>query len=130
GRAAARASSTMTDLSSGSRTMTATTSHAPLTSLTEEEALFRDGVREFAQAEIAPRARAMDAAGRYDEDLLPKLFEMGLMGIDVPASLGGAGGTFFQSCLAVEQISRADAAVGVLVVVQSTLVYHTRAKYG
>jgi len=110
--------------------MTVTSTGAPLTVLTEDEALFRDGVSEFAQAEIAPRARAMDAAGRYDEDLLPKLFEMGLMGIDIPASLGGAGGTFFQSCLAVEQISRADAAVGVLVDVQNTLVNNAIAKYG
>lgn len=92
-----------------------------LTMLTEEEQMFRDAVREFAQAEIAPRAHAMDKSGEYDADLLPKLFEMGLMAIDVPESYGGAGGTFFQSCLAVEEISRADAAVGVLVDVQNTL---------
>jgi len=109
--------------------MAVTLARTPLTVLTDDEALFRDTVSEFAQAEIAPRARAMDAAGRYDEALLPKLFEMGLMGIDVPESLGGAGGTFFQSCLAVEQISRADAAVGVLVDVQNTLVNNAIAKY-
>ena len=64
----------------------------------------------------------MDAAGRYDPALLPKLFEMGLMGIDVPEAYGGSGGSFFQACLAVEELSRADAAVGVLVDVQNTLV--------
>src|SRR5262249_1050417 len=94
----------------------------PLTTLTEAEALFRDTVRDFAQGEIAPLARAMDAAGKYDPRILPKLFEMGLMGIDVPEAYGGAGGSFFQACLAVEELSRADAAVGVLVDVQNTLV--------
>ena len=92
-----------------------------LTMLTEEEAMFRDAVREFAQSEVAPRAHAMDKQGHYDEDLIPKLFEMGLMAVDVPDSYGGAGGTFFQSCIAVEELSAADAAVGVLVDVQNTL---------
>jgi len=94
----------------------------PLTHLTLEETAFRDAVREFAEREVAPRARAMDEAGRYDPELLPKLFEMGLMGIGIPESYGGAGGSFFSSCLAVEEISRADAAVGILVDVQNTLV--------
>jgi acyl-CoA dehydrogenase len=115
--------------STGEPTMT-TTSPAPLTVLTEEETLFRDSVRQFAEAEIAPHASAMDKAGRYDLELLPKLFEMGLMGIDVPESYGGAGGTFFQSCLAVEEISRADAAVGVLVDVQNTLFNNAIERYG
>ncbi len=95
---------------------------SPLTVLSEDETLFRDSVNEFAQSEIAPLARAMDTAGRYDPAVLTKLFEMGLMGIDVPEAYGGAGGTFFQACLAVEELSRADAAVGVLVDVQNTLV--------
>jgi butyryl-CoA dehydrogenase/short/branched chain acyl-CoA dehydrogenase len=95
---------------------------SPLTVLSDEEALFRDTVHDFAQAEIAPKARAMDASGRYDPALLAKLFEMGLMGIDVPEAYGGAGGSFFQACLAVEELSRADGAVGVLVDVQNTLV--------
>lgn len=92
-----------------------------LTALSEEETLFRDTVRDFAAAEIAPRSKEMDRNGRYDPDLLAKLFEMGLLGIDVPEEYGGAGGTFFQSILAVEEISRADAAVGVWVDVQNTL---------
>jgi alkylation response protein AidB-like acyl-CoA dehydrogenase len=95
---------------------------SPLTVLSEDETLFRDSVHAFAQSEIAPLARAMDTAGRYDASVLPKLFEMGLMGIDVAEAYGGAGGTFFQACLAVEELSRADAAVGVLVDVQNTLV--------
>ena len=110
--------------------MTTNTAPGPLTVLTEEESLFRDSVRQFAEAEIAPHAAAMDKAGRYDSDLLPKLFGMGLMGIDVPETCGGAGGTFFQSCLAVEEISRADAAVGVLVDVQNTLFNNAIERYG
>jgi butyryl-CoA dehydrogenase/short/branched chain acyl-CoA dehydrogenase len=86
---------------------------SPLTVLTEEEALFRDSVREFAQAEIAPIARSMEAAGQYEPALISKLFEMGLMGIDIAEEYGGSGGSFFQACLAVEELSRADAAVGV-----------------
>ena len=103
---------------------------SPLTVLTEEEALFRDSVREFAQAEIAPIARAMEAAGQYEPALLPKLFEMGLMGIDIAEEYGGAGGSFFQACLAVEELSRADAAVGVLVDVQNTLVNNAIGRSG
>ena len=110
--------------------MPTTTAPTPLTVLTEDETLFKDGVRAFAEAEIAPRSAAMDRDGRYDPALLPKLFEMGLMGIDVPESYGGAGGTFFQSCLAVEEISRADAAVGVLVDVQNTLFNNAVRRYG
>ena len=93
----------------------------PLTVLTEEEVMFRDAVRDFAETEIRPRVQKMDEAQRYDDDLIPKMFEMGLMGIEVPEALGGSGGTFFQSILAVEEISAVDAAVGVLVDVQNTL---------
>jgi len=92
-----------------------------LTTLTEDESMFRDAVRSFAEGEVLPRARDMEKKGFYDEALLPSLFEMGLMGIEIPERFGGAGGNFFQSILAVEEISRADAAVGVLVDVQNTL---------
>jgi short-chain 2-methylacyl-CoA dehydrogenase len=101
-----------------------------LTSLTEDEALFRDTVREFARAEIAPLAAEMDHAGRYADGLLPRLFDMGLMAIEVPEVYGGAGGTFFQSILAVEEVSYADAAVGVLVDVQNTLFNAGLLRYG
>jgi alkylation response protein AidB-like acyl-CoA dehydrogenase len=102
----------------------------PLTVLSDEEALFRDTVRDFAAGEIAPRVGAMEAAGRYDDELLPKLFEMGLMGIEIPETWGGAGGTFFQSILAVEEISRIDGAVGVLVDVQNTLFNNALLRWG
>jgi butyryl-CoA dehydrogenase/short/branched chain acyl-CoA dehydrogenase len=72
----------------------------------------------------------MEAEGKYDDDLLPKLFEMGMMGIEIPEKLGGAGSTFFQSILAVEEISRVDAAVGVLVDVQNTLFNNALLRWG
>ena len=95
--------------------------HPALTMLSEEERMFRDAIRDFSQSEIAPRAQAMEQAGTYDDGLLESLFEIGVMGIEIPDSYGGAGGSFFQAVLAVEEISRADAAVGVLVDVQNTL---------
>jgi butyryl-CoA dehydrogenase/short/branched chain acyl-CoA dehydrogenase len=103
---------------------------SPLSVVSEDEALFRDSVHDFAQAEIAPLARAMDTSGHYEPALIAKLFEMGLMGIDVPEAYGGAAGSFFLACLAVEELSRADAAVGVLVDVQNTLVNNAIDKNG
>jgi len=100
---------------------TETAARPALTTLTEEEMMFRDAIRDFAEGEIRPVSQQMEQAGRYDEALLPKLFEMGVMAVDVPEEYGGAGGSFFQSILAVEEISRVDAAVGVLVDVQNTL---------
>ncbi|MDT8340722.1 MAG: acyl-CoA dehydrogenase [Longimicrobiales bacterium] len=101
-----------------------------LSTLSEDETLFRDAVREFAEAELAPRASAMDLAQQMDLDLLPMLFEMGLMGIEIPEALGGAGSTFFTSVLVVEELSRVDPAVGVLVDVQNTLVINAINRWG
>ena len=92
-----------------------------LTQLGEDERLFRDTVRRFATEQIGPLVRRMDEAQQMDAGLIRKLFEMGLMGIEVPEEYGGAGGTFFQAILAVEEISAVDPSVGVLVDVQNTL---------
>jgi short/branched chain acyl-CoA dehydrogenase len=108
----------------------ADTPRPALTMLSEDEQMFRDAIRDFASSEIAPLASEMDAAGQYSEGLVPKLFEMGLMAIDVPEEFGGAGGNFFQAILAVEEISRADAAVGVLVDVQNTLFNNALVRLG
>ena len=94
----------------------------PLTTLTDDERLLRQSVREFALRELAPRARSMDETARMDPALLPQLFELGVMGVEVPEALGGSGGTFFHSLLVVEELSRVDPSVGVLVDVQNTLV--------
>ena len=93
-----------------------------LTHLAEDERLFRDTVRQFSQAEIAPLVRQMDEAQQMDPALLKQLFQLGLMGIEIPEEYGGSAGTFFEAILAVEEISAVDPAVGVLVDVQNTLV--------
>jgi alkylation response protein AidB-like acyl-CoA dehydrogenase len=107
-----------------------TASRPALTSLSEDEQLFRDAVRDFAEAELAERAIHMDEAARMDADLIPMLFEMGLMGIEIPEEHGGAGASFFTSILIVEELSRVDPAVGVLVDVQNTLVINAFNRWG
>jgi len=102
----------------------------PLTLLTEEEQLFRDTVRQFAEASIAPRVSAMDEAARIDPDLIPELFELGLMGVEIPDKWGGAASSFFTSVLVVEELSRIDPSVAVLVDVQNTLVNNCILRYG
>ena len=96
-------------------------SPAALTQLGEDEQLFRDTVRRFATEQITPLVRGMDEAQQMDAALIQKLFGMGLMGIEVPEEYGGAGGSFFQAILAVEEISAVDPSVGVMVDVQNTL---------
>jgi alkylation response protein AidB-like acyl-CoA dehydrogenase len=98
-----------------------TTPH-PLTALTEEETMFREAVRDFARQEVQPRVAAMERAGALDPTLLPQLFELGLMGIEVPVPFGGAGGGMFLTTIAVEELSAVDAAAAICVDVQNTLV--------
>ena len=100
----------------------ATQTSTPLTSLTEDEVLFRDNVRQFADEKVRPLAREMDEKGVFDKALIAQFFQLGLMGIEVPEQYGGAGGKFFEAILAVEELSRADASAGVVVDVQNTLV--------
>jgi alkylation response protein AidB-like acyl-CoA dehydrogenase len=95
---------------------------APLTSLSEDEILFRENVRQFAEEEVRPLAKGMDEKGVFDKSLIEQFFQLGLMGIEVPEQYGGAAGKFFEAILAVEELSRADASAGVVVDVQNTLV--------
>jgi alkylation response protein AidB-like acyl-CoA dehydrogenase len=101
-----------------------------LTTLTDDERLFRDSVRDFADREIRPRVRQMDEAAAIPRDLVDRLFELGVMGIEIPDAHGGSGGTFFHSVLAVEEISRIDPSIGVLVDVQNTLVVNALLRWG
>ncbi len=94
----------------------------PLTSLSEDELLFRDNVRQFADEKVHPLAKEMDEKGVFDKGLIEQFFQLGLMGIEIPEQYGGAGGSFFEAILAVEELSRADASAGVVVDVQNTLV--------
>ncbi len=93
-----------------------------LTTLTEDEELFRSMVREFAEKEIGPHVATMDREMKIEPSLIPKFFELGLMGIEIPEEYGGAGSSFFMASLAVEEISRVDASMGVFMDVQNTLV--------
>ena len=99
----------------------AQSAHPPLTQLSEEESLFYSTVRQFAEGTIAPLVAQMDADQQFAPGLVKQLFDLGLMGIEVPEELGGAGGTFFDAVLAIEAISTVDPAVAVLVDVHNTL---------
>jgi len=102
----------------------------PLTTLSEDEQMFRTSVREFAEGELRPRVAQMDENGKLDPDLIKQCFKLGLMGIETPEEYGGAGATFFSSILGVEELSRVDASVGVLVDVQNTLVNNALIRWG
>lgn len=102
----------------------------PLTYLSEEEELFFKSVKDFAENEIKPNTPKMDEEGKLNPEILPKLFEMGLMGIEIPEKYGGSGGYFFMSILAIQAISQIDPAVAVVVDVQNTLVNNAISRWG
>ncbi len=105
-------------------------SGASLTQLSEEETLFRETVRQFAEEEVAPLVRRMDEEQHLDAGLLRKLFELGLMGIEIPEEFGGSAGSFFDSVLAVEILSAVDPAVALVVDVQNTLAASAVLRWG
>lgn len=102
----------------------------PLTSFSEDEQMFRASVHEFAEGELRKRVEPMEEQGQLDPSLIRQCFELGLMGIETPEEFGGAGGSFFQAILAVEELSRVDASVGVFVDVQNTLVNNALLRWG
>jgi alkylation response protein AidB-like acyl-CoA dehydrogenase len=101
-----------------------------LTELTEDESLLRASVREFAEGRIRPLTRDMDREAKLPRSLVDELFELGIMGIEIPEEFGGAGGTFFHAVLVVEELSRVDPSVGVLVDVQNTLCVNAVLRWG
>ncbi len=106
------------------------TARPALTQFSEDEIAFRDAVRSFAEAEIKPLVTEMDEAAQMKPELVAKLFEMGLMGIETPDKFGGAGSSFTMACIAIEEIGRVDGSVSVLCDVQNTLVTNAVIKYG
>ncbi len=102
----------------------------PLTVLSDDELAFRDAVADFTTGEVRPRVQAMERAAQLDPELIPKYFELGLMGIQVPEEYGGAGGSLMMVTIAVEEISKADAAAAIMVDVQNTLVLFPMLTYG
>jgi len=102
----------------------------PLTTLSDDERLFRDSVYQFADREIRPLVREMDEHAKIPRTLVDKLFDLGVMGIEIPEEQGGGGATFFHSALAVEALSRVDPSIGVMVDVQNTLVINAILRWG
>ncbi len=98
------------------------TSSQPLTTLSEEELMFRDAVREFADEEVRPYVQEMDEAGHFRSEIIPRFFELGLMGIEVPEQWGGTDGSIFLAMLAIEELARVDASAAIYVDVHNTLV--------
>ena len=101
-----------------------------LTTFTEDEKFFYETVKDFAEGEIKPMREQMDVEGKLDPKVLPMLFEMGLMGIEVPEKFGGAESTFFMSIMGIEALSTVDPAVAVVMDVQNTLVNNAFVRYG
>ncbi len=101
-----------------------------LTSLSDEESLFQQSVREFAEQQVRPLTSEMDENGKFSPEILQQFFDLGLMGIEIPEEYGGQGGTFFNAILAVEELSRVDASAGVIVDVQNTLVNNALLRWG
>ena len=102
----------------------------PLTRLSEDEALLRDNVRAFAAAEVAPLVREMDEQQHIPRVLIDKLVDLGVMAVEIPEQYGGAGGHFFLSVIAVEELARVDPSVALVVDVQNTLVINALLRWG
>src|SRR6476659_3612931 len=101
-----------------------------LSTLSDEESLFRDSVREFAESEVRPLVSSMDEAAQFEPSLIPKFFELGLMGIEVPERYGGAGGGSVLAALAIEELARVDASAAIYVDVHNTLVNNALLRWG
>jgi alkylation response protein AidB-like acyl-CoA dehydrogenase len=104
--------------------------NAGLTTLSEDEEMFRASVREFAEGEVRPKVEHMEQASKLDADLIKQCFELGLMAIESPEEYGGAGSTIFNAVLAIEELARVDASVSVFVDVHNTLVTNAFMKWG
>ncbi|HEV2764567.1 MAG TPA: acyl-CoA dehydrogenase [Pyrinomonadaceae bacterium] len=103
---------------------------SPLTVYSEDEEMFRASVREFAEGEIRPRVEEMDEHAKMSPDIISQLFDLGLMGIETPEEYGGTGASFFMAIVGVEELSRVDPSVGVLMDVQNTLVNNALIRWG
>src|ERR687896_853251 len=106
------------------------TSGTPLTVYSEDEEMFRASVREFAEGEIRPRVEEMDEHAKMAPEIIKQLFGLGLMSIETPEEYGGTGASFFTAIVGVEELSRVDPSVGVLMDVQNTLVNNALIRWG
>jgi len=101
-----------------------------LTDLRDDERLFFDTVLAFARDRVLPKVREMDESAALDPALVRELFELGVMGVEIPAEYGGAGSSFFNAILAVQALARVDPSLAVLVDVQNTLVENALLRWG
>ncbi len=111
-------------------TETIETATGPLTLLSEEEQMFQQSVRDFAIEKIRPLVQKMDHEAVMPKELISSFFDLGIMGIEIPDQWGGAGSSFFNAVLVVEELSKVDASCGVLVDVQNTLVNNAIIRWG
>jgi butyryl-CoA dehydrogenase len=110
--------------------MTTDSVRPALTMWSEDETAFRDAVRSFAESEIKPHVTEMDEHAKMKPEIVSKLFEMGLMGIESPERFGGAGSSISMACIAIEELARIDGSVSVLCDVQNTLVTNAIIRWG
>ncbi len=103
---------------------------AALTTLSADEVAFQEAFGTFFRDTVGPLVHKMDHEQKLDPDLIKSLFEMGLMGIEIPEKFGGAGGSFFLACLVVEEAAAVDPSVAVLIDVQNTLVLNAIKRWG
>jgi len=101
-----------------------------LTILSDDEKMFQEAVAGFAKDRIGPHVSRMDREACIDPSLLPQLFQMGLMGIEIPEEYEGAGGSFMTAILAIEALAAVDPSISVMVDVQNTLVINALINYG
>lgn len=120
--AAAAAVTRSSSASSLSTRPLSTAKLAPLSQLTEEEAMLKESVARWAKEVVAPRVRAMDEKKQIDQEVIKSMFEQGFMGIETSEALGGAGMSFTAAVVAIEEVAKVDASVSVCLDVQNTLV--------
>jgi butyryl-CoA dehydrogenase/short/branched chain acyl-CoA dehydrogenase len=102
----------------------------PITRLTEDEQMFCEAIRDFAEEQIKPHVQEMDQKGQFKKELLDQFFELGLMGIEIPEEYGGTGGSFMMATLAIEELAKVDASAAIYVDVQNTLVNNCILRWG
>lgn len=99
-------------------------------SLTDEQLQLRRSIREFAEGEIAPHVMEWDEASRFPQEIIPKLAEMGLLGVIFPEQYGGAGLGYIEYVIAIEELSRVDGSIGILVAAHNSLCTNHIFKFG
>jgi alkylation response protein AidB-like acyl-CoA dehydrogenase len=99
-------------------------------SLTDEQQQLRRTVREFAEGEIAPHVMEWDEASKFPSEIIPKLAEMGLLGVIFPEKYGGAGMGYVEYAIIIEELSRVDGSVGIIVAAHNSLCTNHIFKFG